>query len=85
MYLHENVLFVCDIVLVHDDRKRVTPYGMGKRSLTAAVERILETTSGRDLELVCGWNAVTPFSRWRPSLERAHRDLQSGAGEDDSP
>lgn len=83
MYLHENVIFVCDIVLVHDDGNRVAPFGTEKRSLTEAVERTLDMASERHIELACGWNSVTLFSRWKPALAGALRDLRPGAGEDD--
>ena len=69
MYIHEDVLFVCDYVLLEDSGMRLIPFGDVK-AIREGASRILDLTGGRDLETVCGYNYVTEFSSWREALSR---------------
>ena len=69
IYTHNDVLFVCDYVLVEGAGMKLTPFGH-KRAIREGAHRILELTAGRNLETVCGYNFVTEFLPWRDALSR---------------
>ena len=69
MYICNDVLFVCDYVLVEGTDMKLTPFG-DKKAIREGACRILELTAGRDLQTVCGYNFVTEFLPWREALSR---------------
>jgi hypothetical protein len=67
VYIHRNLLFVCDFVFMAGKRMRFNPYS---GDMITAATRILEVIEGRELDKVCGYNYVAEYPEWRAELRR---------------
>ena len=70
IYVHDDVLFVCDYAFPPGAAMRLNPYGDGDATRRGGA-RILEIVEGRGLATVCGYNYVADFADWRDDFARA--------------
>ena len=73
IYIHDDVLFVCDYAFPPGAAMRLNPYGDGDATRRGGA-RILEIVEGRGLATVCGYNYVADFADWRDDFARALKD-----------
>jgi len=69
IYLHENVLFVCDYVFPPDQFMQFNPYSPVEE-IQIRAKRIMTICRERQIDTVCGHNYVVDFSEWLPHFER---------------
>ncbi len=68
LYIHRDVLFVCDYAFPPGPKMQLNPHGPKKDTLTGA-KRILEIVKDRKLEIVCGYNYISRFPDWLSNFE----------------
>jgi hydroxyacylglutathione hydrolase len=69
IYIHREVLFICDYVFLTDEGMRFNPFGSEQETRKQA-QRIHEIIKDVSLKTVCGYNYVADFADWLPSFER---------------
>ena len=72
VYLFEEALFVCDLVVTRSAKMRFNPYGdpEGIREAGHKLDRLLQ---GRSIRLVCGYKDVVDYNEWKPRFDQLLR------------
>ena len=69
IYIHADVLFVCDFAFPPGEKMRFNPAN-NPADMLAGAARLLDVTEGRPLRKACGYNYVADFSDWREDFLR---------------
>ena len=70
LYIHGDVLFICDYAFPPGRDMKLNPYGDADETRQRGA-RVQDITEGRGIRTVCGYNYVTDFSGWRDDFARA--------------
>lgn len=68
VYVFGNTLFAGDLVFFRSANMRVNPFGKAGREIDAA-RHLQERLGSKDFAVVCGWNYVAPYARWRAAFD----------------
>lgn len=69
VYIHRDVLFVCDLVVGSENHMHFNPFGHTEKTLLGA-RRLKNLLRRRTIRTVCGFNYVTDFDTWMPYFKK---------------
>jgi hypothetical protein len=68
-YLFEDVLFVCDYLIPHNDSFIFNPYGPSKNT-TDGAKKLKKIIEANEITMVCGYNYVLDFPSWKEKFDQ---------------
>ncbi|UCD02145.1 MAG: MBL fold metallo-hydrolase [Promethearchaeota archaeon] len=72
-YIFDNILFICDYVILSGNKLILNPYGPRQSTIEGA-KRLREIIKKREINTVCGVNYVMDYLKWKEGFLKLFND-----------